>query len=173
MASLDLVSPTGRLARGPFVIAIVIVYVLSLASQYLLTLPVTTRLRMWSFALLQLVLLFAWYVLHCRRLHDAGRRTGLALGIAILYALAIVLLLLIITTITASPESGTTPMRDGAFALTMFILLYIIGVLLQDPQAGALGYGLLVFFLGVLTPFLISLGFTIWTATRPSAPTSP
>ena len=37
-----------------------------------------------------------WFALHAKRLRDAGRPIGLAIAIAILYALAIVLLMLLV-----------------------------------------------------------------------------
>ena len=48
------------------------------------------------FVLVQIVLIWLWIVLHRRRLRDAGRPTGIVIGIALIYALEVVLLALLI-----------------------------------------------------------------------------
>ena len=63
------------------------VYLVSFASQLLLSPPVTRWAGVWAFALVQAVLIWLWIVLHGNRLRDAGRPTGLAIGVACVYAL--------------------------------------------------------------------------------------
>src|SRR6478736_2398347 len=96
MESLAFLSPSGRIARAPFALGIVLVYVLIFASQALLSAPVMTRSGVAPFAIAQAALTFAWYMLHARRLHDAQRSTGSALAIAVLYGLGVVLFMLLV-----------------------------------------------------------------------------
>ena len=92
MESLSSVfSASGRIARKPFAIGIVVVYGLMFLAQLLLSQPVTARLGIAPFAILQLALTWAWLALHVRRRRDASRSIDPAVGIAILYGLAIVL----------------------------------------------------------------------------------
>ena len=88
----SLFSPSGRLAPLPFVLAVAFVYPLSFGSQVLLSKPVTARMSILPFVLAQAVLTWIWIVVHRRRLRDAGRSGGLAVGIAIVYVLEILLL---------------------------------------------------------------------------------
>jgi uncharacterized membrane protein YhaH (DUF805 family) len=169
MSSLALLAPSGRLARRPFAIAVSVVYVLNFLSQVLLIAPVTGRMGLWPFALAQAVLIWAWFVLHARRLRDAGRGPGTALGIAILYTLAVVLVLLIMAMFTAT-DSSIAPIKDGQGLLRLFVVVFVLMTLLGDPSVGVLWYWLLGFVVLLLTPVVIALGFTIWTATRPSVP---
>ena len=67
-----LFSWSGRLAPRPFAIAIIAVYLVSFFSQVLLGAPVTGRSGLWPFTLLQAALVWAWLVLHVKRLRDAG-----------------------------------------------------------------------------------------------------
>ena len=67
----------------------------SFLSQFLLAAPITARASVIPFLLVQVAVAWAWYALHVRRLRDAGRPTGAAIALTILYALAIVLLLLV------------------------------------------------------------------------------
>src|SRR5262245_50195320 len=128
MSSLISISPAGRIGRGSFAIAIAVVYVLSFLSQLLLSAPVMLRLGPWPFAIAQAALVWAWYVLHARRLRDAGRGSGMALGIAIVYSLAIILLLLIVT--STAPSAPATPAptdsKEPPTLLSFFLVLYLL-----------------------------------------------
>ena len=95
-----------RIARGPFAVAVIAVYLVSFVSQMLLSPPVTARMSVVPFVLVQIVLIAVWIVLHRRRLRDAGRPTGIAIGIAMVYALEVVLLTLLIWLILSRAAPG-------------------------------------------------------------------
>jgi len=60
------------------------------AASHLLTVPdVLGHAGLWPFVIVQGVLIWIWFVLHAQRLHDAGRGSGLAVGVALLYILSI------------------------------------------------------------------------------------
>ena len=96
MSPLPLLAQQSRLARGSFVLAAITVYVLSLASQTLLSAPVVAQVGVAPFVLVQIALIWVWIVLHMRRLRDAGRPNGLVIGVALIYALEVVLLTLLV-----------------------------------------------------------------------------
>jgi uncharacterized membrane protein YhaH (DUF805 family) len=160
------VSPAGRLAPGPFMLAVVIVYVLSFASQLLLSTKVMPGVGLWAFALAQLALLWGWYSLHARRLRDAGRSTGLAAGIAIVYALAVLLFLLVLGFLQVSGDPSN-PQSD--LLMAWFAFAYVLGMLYSAADFGAVGLILAAFALIALAPFVLAVGFSIWAATLPSA----
>ena len=169
MSPSPALSDTSRLARGPFILAVVAVYVLSFLSQMLLSAPVTARVSVVPFVLVQIVLIAGWIVLHRRRLHDAGRPTGMAIGIAMIYALEVVLLTLLIWILSA--PSGTSSFADdGAGVFHLFTIIYLLAVLTGDPGLGALQIWLIGFAAVMFLPIPISIGFSIWAATRPSVP---
>jgi hypothetical protein len=153
---------------GPFAAAVLLVYVLSFASQILLSPPVTSRLSVVPFVLAQGVLIGLWVVLHRRRLRDAGRPSGIVIGIAMVYALAVVLLVIAVWVIL----SGTTAGNDGAGSeagiLYLFVILYFLTLLSGDPNLGVLQIWVMGFVVLMLLPVVIALGFSLWTATRPS-----
>ena len=174
MTSPALISPAGRLARGPFAVAVLVVYTLSFLSQVLLSAPVVMRAGPWTFAVVQAALTWAWYVLHARRLRDAGRGSGLALGIAIVYGLAIVLLLLIVTATAPDSAATATPAgKEPPTLLSFFLILYLLALLTGDPSLGLLAYLLIGFAALLLTPIAIAIVFTIRTALWPSIPNAP
>lgn len=169
MESLTLFSAaSGRIAPRPFALGVIVVYVLSFLSQVLISPPVTARWGVWVFALVQAPLTWAWFALHAKRLRDAGRSVGPALAIAVLYALAIVLLMLLIAPIIGPEAGGPNPRRMSFVDLWVFLLLF----------AAFTGQGSVDFFyflaLGmlalILTPVAIALGFSIWTGARPATP---
>jgi uncharacterized membrane protein YhaH (DUF805 family) len=165
-----LFSWSGRLAPRSFAIAVVLVYLASFFSQALLSVPVTSRMDLWPFALLQVALVWAWVVLHVKRLRDAGRSLGLVAGIACLYVLALLLLLLVLLMITASETTASNFLLTGQGLIHIFIVLYAIGAVLGSSEFGVLAYWLMGFLALLLLPVIVGVGFSIWAGTRPRAP---
>jgi hypothetical protein len=161
---------SGRLAPRPFVLAVIAVYLLSFVSQTLLSAPVTARLSVLPFVLAQAVLIWLWIVLHRRRLIDAGRPTGIVIGVALIYALQVVLLTLLIWILTStSGKSGAGDFAgETAGLFHLFAILYLLGTMTGDPTLGVLQIWLIGFVVILLLPVLIAICFSIWAATRPS-----
>jgi hypothetical protein len=83
------------LRPGLFLAAVSLLYLVGIGTQWLTAPAVLQRLGLWPFLLIQIVLLGLWYLLHARRLRDAGRGVGPAQGVALIHLLAIMLLVLI------------------------------------------------------------------------------
>lgn len=166
---------TSRLARGPFMLAAIAVYALSFVSQMLLSAPVTARMSVVPFVLVQMALIAVWIVLHRRRLHDAGRPTGIVIGVALVYALEVVLLALLIWILTSTGDTGTSSdfAGSGGGVFHLFAILYLLGVMAGDPTLGGLQIWLIGFAVVMFLPILIAIGFSLWAALRPSLPTPP
>jgi uncharacterized membrane protein YhaH (DUF805 family) len=162
-----------RLAPLPFLFGTLAVYALSFASQVLLSPPVTARFSVAPFVLAQAMLIGCWLWLHVRRLRDAGRGGGLAVGIATVYALEVVLFTLLIWLILSS--AGTT--NDGAGSeapiLHLFVVLYFLSLMTGDPGLGALQAWMTGFLVLLALPVAIGVVFSLWTATRPRAAVRP
>lgn len=161
-------STSGTIAPKPFALAAIAVYLVSFLSQFLLAAPITERASVVPFLLLQIVLAWIWYGLHVRRLRDAGRPTGSAIALTILYGLAIVLLLLVMLTIDAPGQPTGPDATPFAGVFQIFLVLYLIGMIVGDPNLGMFGYVLLGVIALVMLPLLIAIGFTVWVGTRPS-----
>lgn len=162
---MSLLSPSGRMPPQPFSIAVAAIYVASFASQVLLSVSVTAQTGLWSFALVQMVLIWLWLVLHTKRLHDAGQNAGVAGGIAAIYLLAIVLLLMIMGVMHADVSSS----GDAPRVWQLFAVIYFFA----DLAGGVAGYWLLAVTVLMLAPVALALGFSLWAATRPSVPAAP
>jgi len=169
----SLFSPSGRLAPLPFVLAVAAVYLLSFGSQVLLSKPVTARMSILPFVLAQAVLVWIWIVVHRRRLRDAGRSGGLAVGIAIVYVLEILLLAIMAWLILASAGAATDSAGRESAILQLFFILYLLAFLHGDPLLGSLHIWYMGIVVLMLLPVAISFGFSVWTATRASVPPPP
>ena len=157
----------GRLAPGQFGIAVTVIYVLGFASQVLLAEPTLARAGVWPFALAQAVLLWVWFALHARRLRDADRGTGAALGIAIVNALAVLFLVLVVVLfLTPPPAEDTT----GNILGTWVAIIFLFAILTGAPALGFLGLILIAAAIIVLIPIVVAIGFSIWAGVQPSAP---
>jgi uncharacterized membrane protein YhaH (DUF805 family) len=159
--------PSGRLGPRPFVIAAVVVYVAGLASQSLLAAPMVSRAGLWSFALAQAALAWVWFALHAKRLRDAARAIDAAAGIAIVYALAVALLLLILSFFTdAQANDGASRTAPVFRPIGLFALIDLANP--RDTELGAFGLMLAIFSIVAVAPVLLAIGFSAWAATRPS-----
>jgi hypothetical protein len=119
------------------------------------------------FALVQAPLTWAWFVLHARRLCDSGRSVAPALAITILYALAIVLLMLLVEPIIAPEAGGPAAPRTG-FA-DLWVVLLLVAAFVGQPSVDFFYVLALAMLALILAPVAIALGFSIWTGTRAAA----
>src|SRR5437588_591025 len=124
---LAAMSTKGRLAPRAFALGAVVVYAAGLAAQFLLSAEVLARAGLWPFVIVQAALLWAWLVLHVRRLRDAGEPAAAAIGIALIYALSLAMLLMLVAFLTNSdavgqPIPGERPANDAA-AGTLLVLV--------------------------------------------------
>jgi uncharacterized membrane protein YhaH (DUF805 family) len=160
-------SPRGRLQPQPFIYGVAAVYLAGIASHLLTTPDVLGRAGLWPFVGVQAALTWIWFTLHAQRLHDAGRSSGAAVGVCLLYALSIVLLLIVADSFF---NTSNGPMADAnaTSALWLILVFYIVAALLGSMQYD-LGWAVVVILtLMAFLPIVVALGFTAWTATRPS-----
>lgn len=175
MSPLALLSPQGRLSPRPFAVAVVALYVVIFCSQALLGGGVTGALGFWPFIVVQAVIAWAWFVLHARRLRDAGRPVGHAAAIAVLYGLAMILLMLVVLLIISADQgqsaggAGNASGEVGA-VFRLFVLLGLIALLAADTGLGGFGSLLLGFVALVMAPIVVAIGYSIWAGTRPTVP---
>jgi uncharacterized membrane protein YhaH (DUF805 family) len=162
-------SPSGRLSRGGFLLAVSVVYLAGIGSQMLTAPVVVDRFNLLPFACAQLGILWSWYVLHRKRLRDAGRSSGLAAGIAILYLLALVLLLMVLSFFSA-PDSGSGDTVPASSIVGLYVLLWAFGTFGERPSLGMLDLYALILLAIALAPFILVFGCTLWAGIRRSAP---
>jgi hypothetical protein len=167
MAGMDLAamfSRTGRVKPGPFTLAILFVYLLGFMSQLLMS---NQHGKLLAFTVVQGGLLWAWYALHASRLRDAGRSTGSAFGVAIVYGLSVLLIILMVWFL-AGPSGNSPTGTKGDELLAGMLLLALLGMFYGAFDLGSFGLVIALLVLIALAPALIAIGFTIWAATRRS-----
>ena len=71
-----LFSPSGRLSRSPSSMAPSPFIWPAWRRNWLTAPDIMTRAGLWPFVAAQAVLIWIWFVLHAKRLHDAGRAAG-------------------------------------------------------------------------------------------------
>jgi uncharacterized membrane protein YhaH (DUF805 family) len=172
LAALSLFfSARGILGRRPFVLAIIPVYLLALASHALTAPHWLARGGLIAFALAQIVLLWSWYALHVKRLRDARHAPAPAIGIALIYLLALVLLVLILAFFmqSAGQALGSSDTLPSSSVLALYLLMFLLGMLASPGSLDMLDVTTAVLALVLASPLLIVTGFTLWAATRPSA----
>jgi uncharacterized membrane protein YhaH (DUF805 family) len=159
-----LFSPSGRLAPRPFAWAALAVYIAGLAAQSLTASALLARIGLWPFGIAQALLIWIWFALHAKRLHDGGHAISLAVGASGLYALSIVLLLIIGGSFLDKASIGA----GGSSALGLLVLISAIATLLDASHYDVTWLFIAGFTIMAFLPPLVAVAVTLWAATRPS-----
>jgi uncharacterized membrane protein YhaH (DUF805 family) len=173
VTSASIFSAAGRIAPKPFVLGAIGVYLASFLSQFLLAAPITARASIIPFVLVQFIVVWFWYALHVCRLRDAGRSTSSVMGLTILYGLAIVLLLVVMLAIDAPGQPAGPNESPFAGVLQIFLVVFLVGMILGDPNLGMFGYVVLGAIALVMLPIAIAIAFSVWAGTRPRVAAPP
>jgi uncharacterized membrane protein YhaH (DUF805 family) len=162
-----LFSPNGRLKPQPFIYGAAAVYLFGAASHLLTTPEVIARGGLWPFVGAQTLLVWIWFVVHAKRLHDAGRSSGLAVGVGLLYVLSIVLLLIVADSFF-NTSGGLMDNASATSALELILLLYVIVTLIGSPHYDLAWLMVVMLMVFGFAPIFVALFFSVWTAKRPS-----
>jgi hypothetical protein len=172
MDALGSLTPAqGRLAPKPFALGVLGVWIAGLASQVLLTGDVVLRAGLWPFIAIQAVLIAIWLVLHIRRLRDAGQGPTAAIGIALIYLLAVGLLLMLVAFFThpdgLAPRGLDSPASGAIVGTLLVVFLFNI---MFTPDFGVFSTILKGLILIAFMPAAISLIFSVRTGMRKRVP---
>jgi len=172
MDLVALLSPgKGRLAPKPFALGVFAVWIAGIASQLLLTGDFLARFGLWPFIAIQALLIWFWLVLHVRRLREAGQGPSAAIGIALIYVLAIGLVLMLVAFFTHPdslvPRGVESPAGNAAIGTLLVVFLFNI---VLTPDFGVFSTILKGLILIAFMPVAISLLFSIRTGMRQPVP---
>lgn len=162
-------STEGRLAPKPFWLGLLAVYLGGFVSQALLVGAVIAHAGLWPFVLVHGALIWAWTVLHIKRLRDAGQEPAGAIGVAAIYSLAIGLMLLLLAFFLVPPAPGADGQPAGSGWLGLFLVLAIFA-LLFSPELGPFTAILKMLMVIALLPAALSAVFTLYAGMRRSVP---
>ena len=160
-------SPSGRLSPQIFIVLIGLVYVAGAVSHALTVPDVIMRAGLWPFIAAQALLIWIWYALHAKRLRDGGRAAGLAVAAAVLYTLAVALMIIVAASFYGA-LSAQVPAANPASAFGLLLLVSIIAILLGAPHYDAAWLMVVVLLLLAFVPIIVAVAVTLWAATRPS-----
>lgn len=164
-------SRNGTVKPGPFGLAIAAVYVLSFVS---FALPTTSRPAILALLLFQLLMTWCWYVLHAKRLADAGRGMTVALILAVLYVFfASAALYIAYEAIPQMPAQQTTPGATPVDTPPPNSIAAIIVILLFAYMFNTGNFGIVIWLLALLLLVPLVIGvliiiYSIVVGVRPS-----
>jgi uncharacterized membrane protein YhaH (DUF805 family) len=158
-------SARGRLTPRAFAAGAAVVYGTAFLSPFLISPPVLLRAGLAPFALVQAIAIWCWFCLHAKRLRDADRQVGAAVAIAVLYALAVILFLLLVALIMPFGDVAQRARADDVPVLSLLITTL-------TAETGIFAYVAAAILALVVAPVPVAIGFSIWAATRPAATSS-
>jgi hypothetical protein len=160
-------SPTGVLRPRAFLAAAIVVYAVGAASHLLTAPRIIAQVGPWPFAAIQALLIWLWFILHSKRLRDAGLGIGLGAGVSVLYALSVILLVIVEASFAAT-ISGQTGDAKAASGLELMLFVSIIALLLNSAHYDLTWVVVAILLAVEFIPIVLAAGTTIWAATRPS-----
>jgi uncharacterized membrane protein YhaH (DUF805 family) len=169
-------STKGRIGQRAFGWCVLAVYVAGFFSQALLSGDVIVRAGLAPFILVHAALIWTWLALHIKRLRDANEGPAGAIGVAIVYSLAVGFLVLVISLFTGfaahSDRPPGTPLSAGEAIVALFVIIVIFNLLFSGD------FGLFATLITILVaiaclPLLISFLFSLRTGLRQSAAATP
>ena len=168
-------STQGRLGRRQFVLGLLAVYLAGLAAQMLLSGEVMARAGLAPFIAAQAALIWAWLALHIKRLRDGGNGPAGAIGVAVIYGLALCLLLMLVAFLTnpnavGPPAEGGRTAGEGAIGLLLVIVIF---GLLFSPDFGVFTTILKMLVFIACLPVMISIVLSVVTGLRKSVAPPP
>lgn len=162
-----LFSPSGRLPPQAFIAFAAAVYLAGAASHLLTAPDVIARAGLWPFIVAQALLIWVWFVLHAKRLRDAGKGVGLAAAVCILYALSVALLIIIAASFY-NALAGQVPDANTAGALGLILLVSIVAILIGAPHYDLAWLMVAILLAIAFVPIVLAVAVTVWAASRPS-----
>jgi uncharacterized membrane protein YhaH (DUF805 family) len=165
-----LLSPAGRLEPRPFITGAIGVYLVGAASQLLLmTGNVAQRAGVLPFVAVQLVVPWIWFCLHSKRLHDAGRSSGLAVGLALLYLLSVVQVLIVPNGFFTPSSHLLGDVNVGGEQL-LILIVYVVSILGGSGQYDLVPVVVVILIALIFLPIVLALAVTVWAARLKSQP---
>jgi hypothetical protein len=165
-----LTSRQGRLAPRPFALGVLAVWVAGIATQWLLSGEIMDRAGIWPFLATQAALIWIWLVLHIRRLRDAGQGAASAIGVAVIYALAIGLMVMLVAFFTNPNAGGSWAGNEAGDAAGATLLVLFLFAIVFKPDFGVFTTILKSLILIAFLPALVSLLFSVRTGLRKRMP---
>ena len=163
-----LFSSSGRLGPKAFIIAVVLLYIAATASQALTLRGVIKSAGLWPFLAAQIVLVWIWYVLHAKRLRDAGKPVGLAVATCLLYMLSVALLVIIAGAFYGALAGQSTD-PNAASALGLILFVSIVAMLSGAPRDSLAWLMVAILLVIAYLPIVLAVVTTAWAATRGTA----
>lgn len=164
-----LFSPAGRLEPRPFITGAIGVYLVGAASLLLTTINVAPRAGVLPLVAVQLVVPWIWFCLHSKRLHDAGRSSGLAVGAGLLYLLSVVQLLIVPNGFFMASSHLLGDANAGGEQL-LILVVYVVSVLAGSSQYDLIPVVVAILIALTFLPIVVALAVTVWAARLKSQP---
>jgi len=165
-----LFSPAGRLEPRRFITGAIGVYLVGAASQLLLmTGNVAQRAGVLLIVAVQLVVIWIWFCLHSKRLHDACRSSSLAVGAGLLYLFSVVQTLIVPNGFFV-PSSHPLGDADVGGEQLLILLVYVVSILGGSGQYDLVPVVVVILIALTFLPILVALAVTVWAARLKSLP---
>lgn len=119
-----LFSSKGTIKQQPFALVAIGIYVINIVAGSVLDGQFVMRAGLWPYVALQLLLTWIWFVVHKKRLADAGRGYAVAASLAFLYLAGVVLLagMMAVSSSSALEQSGPSESKVSLFGVIIAVL---------------------------------------------------
>lgn len=168
MTVFESLSPSGDTEQRPYARALIGLLIGAVLSNMLSAPAISIAFGLWPFVVTQLALLWIWYALSVRRLHNAERSVLGVTAVALIALIAIALLtvILMLQAVDAEPTVAGPwlPASIGGLIYPVVFLYNLVTGPSANPQDTTVA--ILSFF--SLAPLLLLIWYSVWAALQPS-----
>lgn len=168
MNTFESILPSGELEQGPYVrsmLALLIGAVLS----HLLTAPAAmAQLGILPFVIMQIVLVWWWFCLIVKRLHDAERSILGVTAVALISFIAVLFLAVMLVLQVSDTSAGVAaPWLPASIGLLLYPFVFFFN-LVTGPAANSQDLHIALLALLTVAPPLLTIWWSVWAALQPS-----
>lgn len=168
MNTLESILPSGELRQGPFVRSMLALLVGATLSHLLTAPAVMAQLGILPFVVMQIVLVWWWFCLIVKRLHDAERSILGVTAVALISFIAVLFLAVMLVQQVSDPNAGVAaPWLPASIGLMLYPFTFIVN-LVTEPAASTQDLHIALLALLIIAPPLLTIGWSAWAALQPS-----
>jgi len=168
MNVLDSIIPSGDLEQGPFVRSLCALLVGFMLSHMLTAPAISGAIGILPFVVTQLALLWWWFALVVKRLHNAERSILGVGAVAFIDLISILLFTVLLVLQFADLTAGAAaPWVPASVSLLIYPFVFLLNVI-TGPPANAQDAHIAFLAAFVMAPLLLTIWYSVWAALQPS-----
>ncbi|ARQ01420.1 DUF805 domain-containing protein [Pseudorhodoplanes sinuspersici] len=168
MSILESFSPSGELEQGPYVRSMLALLIGAVLSHLLTAPAVLTQLGILPFLIVQIVIVWWWFALIVKRLHNAERSILGVTAVALISFTAVIFLaVMLVLQVSDTSANAVGSWLPASIGLLLYPFVFFFN-LVTGPATSAQDLHIALLALMIVAPPLLTIWWSVWAALQPS-----